>query len=204
MKTCGTVHSVMVVLAVVVVGSALAGCGSAPAVAPTAYGEYNARDGTFACAYPEGWSADGGGKGGPQWATFASGPAEIRVDCDLTGSLLGGIAGSFSPDALEEASLEMEPVHKVHVMGKEAAEAKYSGYKEVGPPQELKVSLGPARRSEFTAASTFGSGLHGYRTTVLGHDKRVVVYAMCPESDWNTLEPAFSHVLSTLTRGNPE
>jgi hypothetical protein len=89
-------------------------------------------------------------------------------------------------------------------MGKEAAEEKYSGYTETGSPEEWSVSLGPARRSEFTAATAFGSGLQGYRTTVLGHDKRVVVYCVCRQEDWPALEPAFAHVLGTLKRGHPE
>jgi hypothetical protein len=192
------------VLAAVVVCGSLVGCGSAPLVAPTAYSEYNAKDGTFACDYPDGWSADGGGKNGPLWATFASGPAEIRIDADLAGSLLGSIASSATPDEMEEAAAEFEPVHQVHESGKKAGEQKYSGYKEVGLPQVLTVSLGPARKSEFTAASTFGSGLHGYRATVLARDKRVVVYAVCPEADWKTLQLGFDHVLSTLRRGDAQ
>ena len=204
MNIARSVHGGMAALAAVVGWSLLVGCDSGPVEAPTAYGEYNSRDGTFACEYPESWSADGGGKNGPQWATFASGTAEIRVDADLAGSLLGGIAGSFTPDAVEQSALELEPVHGVHVLGKKAAEAKYSGYTELDSPQEWKVSLGPSRRSEFTAASAFGTGLHGYRTTVLGHDKRVVVYCICREDDWPTLEPAFTHVLGTLKRGMAE
>ncbi len=204
MNATRSIHGSMAALAAVVGLGLLVGCDSGPVEAPTAYGEYNARDGTFACAYPEGWAADGGGKNGPQWATFAAGTAEIRVDADLTGLLMGGIAGSFTPDAVEQSALEMEPVHQVHVLGKKAAETKYSGYTELDSPQEWKVSLGPGRRSEFTSATAFGSGMHGYRTTVLGHDKRVVVYCVCREDDWQTLEPAFSHVLGSLKRGNPE
>jgi hypothetical protein len=171
---------------------------------PTAYGEYNARDGTFACAEPEGWDCDGGGKGGPQWATFKSGPAEIRINADLAGSLMGSIAGSATPDDLEQAAIEFEPVHKIHELGKENAEENYPGYAETGKPQVLDVSLGPARQSEFTASSAFGTGLHGYRVTVLGHDKRVVVFAVCPEDDWQALRPAFDKVIGSLVRGNAE
>ena len=84
------------------------------------------------------------------------------------------------------------------------AERKYPGYAEVGSPEELKVTLGPGRKSEFTASSTFGTGLHGYRVTVLGHNKRVEVYALCPEGDWKTMQPVFDKVIGSLVRGNPE
>lgn len=185
-------------------GGTFTGCGSAPIAAPTTYSEYNARDGTFACDYPDGWEADGGGKNGPQWAKFATGSALIDVNADLAGSLMGGIASSFTPDGIEEAAIEFEPVHRLHVKDKESAERKFSNYAEVGNPQVLEVSLGPGRKSEFTAASTFGTGLHGYRVTVLGHDKRVVAYAVCSEGDWATLAPAFDRVLSSLKRGMAE
>jgi hypothetical protein len=186
----------------VVAATGLAGC-SGSAVVPTAYGEYNARDGTFACARPEGWEYDGGGKNGPQWATFQSGPAEIRISADLVGSLMGGIPSGSLPEGMEEV-VELEPVHRVHELEKRDAEQKYPGYAEVGSPQVIKVTLGPARQSEFTASSTFGTGLHGYRVTVLGHDKRVEVYAVCPESDWQAMKPAFDKVIASLVRGNPE
>lgn len=181
------------------------GCGSAPVAAPTSFTQYNHKDGTFAFEYPENWEADGGGKNGPCWATIKSGPAEIRVTADLADSLMGGIASSFGGGGSDAPTPpELEPVAKVHEMAKEDAEKKYSGYEETGDPVVLDVRLGPARKSEFTASSSFGSGLHGYRTTVLGHDKRVEVYCVCPESDWAAVQPAYDHMLSSLIRGMPE
>jgi hypothetical protein len=181
------------------------GCGSAPAAAPTAYGEYNSPGGTFACEYPDGWQADGGGKRGLEWAKFKSGSSEIRVDTGVAGSLMGDIAGTLGgKTGEEELGPEFEPVHDVHIAGQDWAEKEYSGYKEVGEPAVLDVRVGPARSSEFTASSTFGSGLHGYRATMLGNDKAVTVICVCPESDWKTLQPAFDHVLSTFKRGVAE
>ena len=183
--------------------TALFGCGSPPAVAPTAYEEYNANDGTFALEYPEEWSEDGGGKHGPVWAKFISGPAEIRVNGDVVGSLLGDIAGNTAPNQ-DQISPELQAVHQVHEMGEEAAAAEFSGYEEIGEPVELVVPLGPARKSEFKSTAAFGSGTHGYRVTILGKDKRLVVFAVCPETDWATLQPAFDRVLKSLKRGRPE
>ena len=99
---------------------------------------------------------------------------------------------------------ELEPVHEIHMSRVEEAEKEYGGYKEQGEPQVLEVSLGPARRSEFTAATTFGSGLHGYRATILGHDRDLTVYCICPETDWKALQPAFDHLLGSLKRGHAE
>jgi hypothetical protein len=194
----------MAALVVLAVGASFAGCGSGPVAAPTSYSQYNAKDGTFACEYPDGWSADGGGKNGPLWATFTSGPAEIRVNADVAGSLMGDIAGSVGLGGGQTMPIDLEPVAKVHELGKETAAQKYSGYTEVGNATELKAGLGPARRSEFTATTAFGSGQHGYRATILAKDKRVVVFCACPESDWQTLEPAFARVLESFQRGNAE
>lgn len=191
------------VFVVFVGGAHLTGCGSAPVPAPTSYASFNSKGGTFELEYPDGWTAAGGGGRGPEWAKFESGPASIRVNADVTGGLMGDIASLGGGDE-EMMRPEDAPVHSIHVDGKEMAADEYSGYSEIGNPAELVVRLGPARFSEFTASSTFGSGLHGYRVTVLGHDKRVIVYCVCPESDWATLKPAFDHCLSTLVRGHAE
>jgi len=182
----------------------IAGCSQAPVAAPSAYTAFNFKDGTFACEYPDGWTADSGGKRGPIWATFKSGPAEIRIRGDVAGSLAGSIVGNFGGGSGQQMPAELEPVQQVHVAAAEDAKNAYSGYEEIGQPAVLDVSLGPGRVSEFTASTAFGGGLHGYRATVLGHDKRVEVFCVCPESDWQTLQPAFNHVLSTLKRGTSQ
>jgi hypothetical protein len=177
------------------------GCGPAPAVAPTSYVKYNHKSGTFACEYPQGWEADGGGKHDQIWATFQSGPAEIRIRGDLAGSLRSDAMGGRDQGNLPP---ELQPVQRIHEGTRRDAESNYTGYQELGPPRPLEMSLGPARVSEFTASTTFGSGLHGYRVTVLGHDKRVTVFCLCPDSDWKTLQPAFDHLLGSLERGVAE
>jgi hypothetical protein len=176
------------------------GCGSGPVPAPTAYAEFNSEPGTFACDYPEGWEAKGGGAHGIEWAKFTSGPAEIRIDAGKNASMLGDIASSAAKmDGVETP--EEAPVLQVHLAYSEDIEESFSGYKEVGAVEEIDIQLGPARRNEFTAKSSFGTGLHGYRATALTRDKGVFVTCVCPESDWKTLQPAFDHVLLSLKRG---
>jgi hypothetical protein len=180
------------------------GCGSAPVPAPAAYTAFNSKPGTFALEYPEGWQAEGGGKRGLEWAKFTSGPAEIKVDTGVGASLIGDIASSAAKMGDGEETPEEAPVLVVHVAYAKDYEKNFSGYKETGQPVEIDINLGPARRSEFTAQGTFGSSLHGYRTTALTRDKGVFITCVCPESDWKTLEPAFDRVLMSLKRGVPE
>jgi hypothetical protein len=61
--------------------------------------------------------------------------------------------------------------------------------------------LGPARMSEFTAKSSVGTELHGYRVTTLGHDKRVTFFCVSPEMERQSLELAFDQVLASMERG---
>ena len=194
--------SCMLLLAVGLSG--VAGCGSGPVGAPTEFADYNSPGGTFACAYPKNWEADGGGKRGLEWAKFKSGPAEIKIDAGVAASLMAGPGGGFTGEIPQEVVPELEPVHGIHQAAQRDAEQQFSGYKEVGEIEVIDVALGPARRSEFTAASTFGSGLHGYRATALGKDKGLYVYCVCPKSDWKTLQPAFDKVLLSLRRGQAE
>ena len=134
--------------------------------APTAYTAFNSKPGTFACEYPEGWQAEGGGKRGLEWAKFTSGPAEIRVDTGVGASLIGDIASSAAKMDGEETP-EEAPILAVHAAYTEDFEKDYKDYKEVTPVEEIDINMGPMARNEFTASGTFGSGLHGYRATAL-------------------------------------
>ncbi len=183
---------------------AMAGCGSPPVPSPTAFGNFNSKDGTFQCEYPEDWEAKGGGRKGPTWAKFTHGSAEIKVTADVAGSVLGDIAGGGSRIEDVELPPELQPVAKVHEFGKNQAEESDRSYTEVGEPQVVDNRLGPSRYSEFTTSGTFGGSIRGYRATILARDKRVVVYCTCSDSDWTTLQPAFVQVLTSFKRGREE
>lgn len=189
----------------VLVGSlALTGC-SGSAKVPTAYTSFNSKDGTFACQAPEGWENRGGGgkSGTPSWAKFESGPALIEIRASAAGSLLSDAMGGNSVEP--GMPPELEPVHRIHESGLKEAEQKFKGYAETAnSPGVIVCLLGPARVSEFTAKSSFGTALHGYRGTIIGHDKGVTIYCSCPETDWPALKPAFDNVFVTLERGTPE
>jgi len=68
----------------------------------------------------------------------------------------------------------------------------------------MNCSLGPARLSEFTYKTSFGTQMHGYRVSIIGHKKGVKAFCTCPESDWKTLNPVFDKVLASLERGTAE
>ena len=178
-----------------------AGCGS-PAVVPSAYDSYNSKGGTFACDAPQSWEVSGGGKRGPEWAKFVSGSAEIKLTADAEGSLMADASGGRTADP--ELPLDLHPVHILHVEDMDRIGEDFAEYKEIAGPLLHDVPLGPGRISEFTAVSSFGSPLHGYRASILGKDKRVVAVCVCPETEWTALKPAFDKVLGSIQRGVKE
>lgn len=160
---------------------------------------YNSAEEKFICEYPEGWEANGGGKHGRLWAKFASGSALIQVKSSVVGNLLSDAQRSASSDG---GLAGFEPVDGLHGNLKAEAEEEFDSYTELpGSPMVLNCKLGPARTSEFTGKSTFGSNIHGYRATVVGHDLGLVIFCTCLEDQWQALKPAFDHLLGSLERG---
>ena len=184
----------------------LIGCGAGSVQIPTSYSTYNTKDGTFACDAPEGWEIKGGGKGSgssPVWAKFISGPAMIHFKTSLAASLLSGPGGNRQGDP--NLPPDFEPVHGIHTALIEEVEKDFDGYSEIaGSPIVMNCSLGPARLSEFTFHTAFGGEMHGYRVTIIGRDKGVYVFCICPESDWKALNPIFDKVLTSIERGTAE
>jgi hypothetical protein len=202
------------VLGASVVLALLAGCGES-ITAPTAYKQWNAKDGTFAMEYPEGWNADGGGKSGLQWAEFKKGSCVVTVDTNTSGSLVGDIAGSatagFGTDGEQvdpKVAEELAPVAASHKFLKDTfagakIEEQFSNYKEE-EPVAFKSSLGDGRKSAFTASKGMGQKVKGYRATVLSNDKSIIVFASCPQQHWAKLQPAYDKMLDSLALGTPE
>ena len=179
----------------------LTGCGDKSTPPPTSYTLYNSKEATFQCELPEQWETKGGGGRGPEWAKATNGKALIHIRASEVGSLLGDMAGGRHSDT-QGLAPQLEPAHIVHVKMMEMAEQEYNEYTELpGSPVVLQCELGPARISEFTAKTSFGSDLHGYRATVLGHNKSVNAFCVCLESDWTALKPSFDRVFSTMQAG---
>jgi len=170
----------------------VAGCG-ASAAAPKSYKHYSAKDGAFACDYPEGWEANGGGQSLMYWARFESGSAKIKVEADSSGSMM---ATASRPNGDAPGA---EPiVASLHEMRKRQVAEEYgSNYKE-NTAKKVESKLGEGRMAEFLADASLGGSIHGYRATFLAHDHRLTVLCECPQSDWKTLKPAFLHVIQSM------
>jgi len=185
-------------ITVVTVCGTLAGCGQQPVPAPTGYAEFNHKENHFSCEYPEGWTAEGGGKSGPVWARFTKGSGEIHVSGDTTGSLTSNPLGGPTDGGAEKGQ---RPIDIAHAGTLPIAQEKYSGYNELSGPTDFRSGMRTGLKSEFTAKTVFGGKLHGYRATILGIDRRWKIFCPSTESDWAKLKEAFDHFLATFSRG---
>lgn len=169
--------------------------------APASYIEYTAMDNSFTCDEPAGWATESGASGGiNSGALFQRSAAKIDIDTDLAGSLQGDITratnaqmGDLMPGVVQES-----PVEKLHEQGADAMKQKLADYQEQ-PYKKFDSDLGEACYSEFTGNGGLLAGkVHGYRVTMLSSDRRVTIICQCPESSWNTLKPAFLHVINSF------
>ena len=180
------------------------GCGSKIA-APKSYKRWNAKDGSFSVDYPADWKAEGGGKQGIQWAEFTSGNAQIRINLDVSSSLVSDIAGGQQAaagleNADEETKLELAPVSAAHNFNMEASTQDMDGYKEE-KATAFNSQLGDGRKSVFKSNGSFGSVMRGYRATALTNSRGLRIICICPVKNWETLQPAFDKILASFGPG---
>ena len=202
-----------IVIAVVVGGLILWHRHTHPPIVPAPLGftTYNAPDGGFQVAQPQGWTTDASSSmATDSGIKFKNGPCKIIVSSDLSGSLMADIAQSQNTqqqNIASEAGLPassapavVPPVEKLHLAGKEDMTAAYPGYLEQ-PMQTFQCAAGPAKVSEFTS-DTGGSApidhLHGYRATILSNQRRITVVEVCPEQNWSILVDSFRKVLESV------
>lgn len=196
----------------------------------TSYAQFVADDKAFQCQYPSGWKVKSAQPQGiSSYANFRKGAAEINIDADLQGSLMGDImrsqqtmaenpggdfaggGGGGSVPGLEQLpggggmapNDRRPPVERLHEAKKEDMDSEHEGYQEQ-PPAVLQSALGEGRVSTYTYKGEGWAGkMKGIRATILANEKLVSVLCECPERDFTMLKPAFDRVLQTLKPGGP-
>ena len=175
-------------LGAAIVVPTLAGCGSAPAEPVASYEAFEATDKSFTGEGPAGWEKSAGDLGGTVGKVdFAKGGATIRITSDAASSFMGDAAkgGQIAP---------VEAVHNARISKLE----EWFSDPQPDAPKPMPSKVGDARYCEFTAD---GGKTHGYRCTMLGPQRAIFVTTSCPESDWEVLKPAFSHVIGSIQAG---
>jgi hypothetical protein len=162
--------------------------GGGPAQPVTNFSKFSTDENEFGFEYPAGWRLeDYGMKGKREVHIKGVGGASIDVTENMTGSLLGDIAGAVQGN--QPPSDDRLPVARVH------EQRRPEGAKEE-PAVTVDTKFGKARQSTYTNGSR-----RGYRVTVLMHQTALDVFCECRESDWNVLRPAFDRMIASLGRG---
>jgi hypothetical protein len=167
--------------------------GSPPAKAVTAWEKFSSEENEFGFDYPAGWDAKSFGIRDRREAEVKGEGASIIVKQNLAGSLVGDIANAAARG--KPVPEELTPVAQVHEMRRPQ---EPSTYREE-PAVTVQTRFGSARRSAYTDGSK-----RGYRATVLMHRTALDVFCECRASDWETLRPAFEHVIESLGRGQSQ
>ena len=186
------------------------GCAE-PVAVPKSYAKWTPPDSVFHIEYPEGWKAEGNAKDGRQWAEFSKGNCMITCQTDVSSSLIGDIAesamsmgGIGGGDAAipidPKLQEELAPVAQVHELKMKEPPPEFTRYKEE-PAETFRSQLGDGRKSVFTAKYGI-SKVKGYRVTALTNDRGITIFCYCPEKDWKKMQPAFDHVLESLSLGS--
>ena len=201
-------RSVMLVLGLVMLGT-LGGCAEAVKT-PTSFKKWNAKDGLFACEYPEGWKADGGGNHGVQWAEFKKGPCVISIDSNVSGSVVADIAESTNPGFGGEEGGEIDPkiaeqnapAAKAHDYIKNSEPTRFEKFKNYKEEEPVKITppVGEGRKSLFTA-TTGGRKVKGYRITIPTNKKAIIVFAYAPEKDFTKVQGAYDQIFDKMEQG---
>lgn len=166
--------------------------------APVSYTPYNAIDNSFSCDQPGGteWTMHetGATSGNLATVTFQSGHVRVRVVSDATGSIMGDIATAGNANLPPEQ--QVPAVQKLHMHDVAVLANDLPGYKE-GDAQPFQSQFGDSRVSEWTADGS----LHGYRVTMLTHEREITVICICPERNWAVLKPAFLQIINSIKAG---
>ena len=181
------------------------------AAVPTAYTTFASADKSFTCDAPSGWAvtASGGGKmsdgseatvGG---VLFQSNSATIDVTTDTYATLM---AYDIMNNNGDPQSLTGSKASALHKQWRKRVGAEHKGYHET-QIANYDSPTGDGRLAEWTAAGNplgFYGPQHGYRASLDGGGKTIVVICSCLESDWPAMKPAFQHVLASFHGGGME
>ena len=173
--------------------------------APTAFRPTDSPDKAFTCTGPDGWETLTAGVQGSDEGGVTYRKGAVTIDITDSSSL------SFMSDAMKSPApmgddpnmpAPPPPVVVMHDRQKNWLKEKYAEYVEQDP-QPLQVPFGDTRISEWTAkAGIIPHEIHGYRVTMIGMNKAIVVDCHCPEGNWDTMKPVFLKVIQSIVTGS--
>ena len=177
--------------------------------APTAYTRYTAADHSFSCLAPSGWTIDApaanakmsdGSESTVGGVLFHQNSASVDITTDTYAALT---SYDLMNNGGDTQSLTGSKAGVLHKQWHKRVAAEHKGYTET-QVANFEAPMEDARLAEWTASGNaigFGGAQHGYRASLTGGGKTMVVVCSCLESDWPALKPAFQKVLGSLSAG---
>lgn len=177
--------------------------------APAAYTRYASSDHSFSCLAPSGWTVDAPAAGAKMsdgsestvgGVLFHQNSASIDITTDTYASLT---AYDLMNNNADPQSLTGSKAGALHKQWHKRVAAEHKGYTET-QIADFDSPTGDGRLAEWTAAGNplgFYGPQHGYRASLTGGSKTMVVVCSCLEADWPALKPAFQKVLGSLSAG---
>ena len=177
--------------------------------APTAYTQYAAADHLFSCLAPSGWTVDAPAAGAKMsdgsvstvgGVLFHQNSASIDITTDTYAALT---AYDVMNNNADPQSLTGSKAGVLHKQWHKRVAAEHKGYAET-QIVDFDSPMGDGRLAEWTASGNalgFYGPQHGYRASLTGGGKTMVVVCACLEADWPALKPAFQKVLGSLAAG---
>jgi hypothetical protein len=156
----------------------------------TEWDTYSTEENEFGFDYPKGWRTKSYGIRGKREVEVKNAGALITAKENITGSLIGDIAGAGRGALVEDD--ERSPVAAAHAM---RAPKDLPNYQE-GKAVTVTSRFGKVRKSPYKDGSK-----KGYRVTVLMGQTALDVFCECRAGDWDTLQPAFDRVIESLGPG---
>lgn len=180
--------------------------------APTAYTQFAAADGSFSCDAPSGWTTTAAAAGGKMsdgsastvgGVLFQQNSASVDVTTDTYAALT---AYDVMNNNADPQSLTGSKAGVLHKQWHKRIAAEHKGYQET-QIADYESPMGDGRLAEWTASGNalgFFGPQHGYRASLTGGGKTMVIVCACLESDWPALKPAFQHVLASFRAGGED
>ena len=177
--------------------------------APTAYTKFTAADHSFSCDAPSGWAIDeapanakmsDGSASTVGGVLFHQNSASVDITTDTDASVT---AYDLMNNGGNTQSLTGSKAGVLHQQWHKRIAAEHKGYAETQVASFDGV-MGDARLAEWTASGNalgFFGPQHGYRLSLAGGGKTAVIVCSCLESDWPSLKPAFTRVLTSFVAG---
>jgi predicted Zn finger-like uncharacterized protein len=162
--------------------------------APKNFVSFRVPDGSFRVDFPSDWKHKLEGQTNRYVVDLSQGRATFHIIQGPLESLEADIAAAGEG---AEADLELAFLTRAHEQRRAAVTEGVANYQQE-EPEPVDTRFGRGLRSTFTAIANDRYPMRGYRATLRAAGKLYDILCMCPETDWENLQPAFARMIESM------